>query len=417
MSSSYRKPTRVRSAVAGACTAACLLSASAGPAFAAQTYVQPQAELRVENNDNFDLLPQGSPDSDVYGYIADLQALIGIATPRSDTSLRPRIRLQEYPDRDDIEKFEAFLDLRSNYQWERSDLLTIARYSRQDSYNADRQSGEFDPLDPQDPDALDSSQKLVGETRTRVELRPTFTHSLTERTRLGLAAQYQAVRYDADSAADEQTDYDYLLGEGFVSWALNPRSDVSVGAYAAKYEATDDSTETDTIGGSVGYSYRWSELAGLETELFYEENDITDFVPVTTEETTSGWGGTVTAYWTGEVSETRFSAGRTFAPTGSGGKSEVDQFRLQYDRDLSERLSFLGAARYQQRNSLGTAGSSDDRDFARVDLSLKWFFEPTWFVQGGYSYIWEDRESASGSADNNKLFLSVGYKALARQRR
>jgi hypothetical protein len=38
-------------------------------------------------------------------------------------------------------------------------------------------------------------------------------------------------------------------------------------------------------------------------------------------------------------------------------------------------------------------------------------------VQGGYSYIWEDRESASDSADNNKIFLGVGYKALARQRR
>ena len=416
MLSSYRKSSRVRTAVAGACAAATLAAVPTGIVFGAQTYVTPQAELRVENNDNFDLTPDGSSDSDVYGYIADLQALIGIATPRSDTSIRPRIRLQEYPDREDIEKLEAFFDLRSKYEWERSDLLTLARYSRQDSYNADRQSGEFDPLNPEDPDVLDSSQTLVGETRTRVELRPTFTHSLTERTRLGILAEYQAVRYDSDGP-DEQTDYDYLLGQGFVSWALDPRSDLSVGAYAAKYEATDDSSETDTLGGSVGYAYRWSEVAGLQTELFYEENDITDFFPVAAEETTSGWGGTATAYWTGEVSETRISVGRTFAPTGSGGKSEVDQLRVQYDRDLSERLSFLGAARYQQRNSLSTSGQDNDRDFARVDLSLKWFFDPTWFVQGGYSYIWEDRESASGSADNNKLFLSVGYKGLARQRR
>jgi hypothetical protein len=416
MLSSYRKPLRARCAVESVCAAACLVAASTGIAFGAQTYVQPQAELRVENNDNFDLLPNGSPDSDIYGYIADLQALIGIATPRSDTSIRPRIRLQEYPDRDDIEKFEAFFDVRSKYEWERSQLLTIARYSRQDSYNADRQSGEFDPLNPEDPGVLDSSQTLVGETRTRVELRPTFTHSLTERTQLGFRAEYQAVRYDSDSP-DEQTDYDYLLGQGSVFWALDPRSDLSVGAYAAKYEATDDSSETDTIGGSVGYAYRWSEVAGLQTEVFYEENDITDYFPVASEESTSGWGGNVTAYWTGEVSETRITVGRTFAPTGSGGKSEVDQLRVQYDRDLSERLSFLGAARYQQRNSLGTSGQDNDRDFARVDLSLKWFFDPTWFVQGGYSYIWEDRASASGSADNNKVFLSVGYKGLARQRR
>ena len=416
MSSSYRDSMTLRHQVRGVLALVGAILTPVGMAVAADTYVQPQAEARVETNDNFNLVPGGSPDSNVYGYIADLQALIGIATPRSDTSMRPRVRLQEYPDRDDIEKVEAFFDLRSKYEWEKSELLTIAKYSRQDSFNTERQSGEFDPLDPTDPDVLDSSQILVNETRTRVELRPTFTHSLTERTRLGLLAQYQAVRYDSDSP-NQQTDYDYLLADGFVSWALNARSDLSAGAYAAKYEATDDSSDTETLGGSVGYDYRWSEVNGVQTQLFYETNDITDYVPVRTEESTSGWGGNVTAYWAGEVSQARISVGRTFAPTGSGGKSEVNQLRLQYDRDLSERLSFLGAGRYEQRNSLGTNGQGDDRDFARVDLSLKWFFKPTWFVQGGYSYIWEDRESASGDADNNKLFLSVAYKGLPRQRR
>ena len=42
------------------------------------------------------------------GYIAEMDFLMGIRTPKGDTSLRPRVRFQDYPDRDDFERFEGF---------------------------------------------------------------------------------------------------------------------------------------------------------------------------------------------------------------------------------------------------------------------------------------------------------------------
>ena len=417
MSSSYRDSMTLRHKVRGVLALVGAILTPVGLAVAADKYVQPQAEARVETNDNFNLVPGGSPDSNVYGYIADLQALIGIATERSDTSLRPRVKFQEYPDRDDIDKVEGFLDLRSKYDWERSQLLTIGRYSQQDAYNSEFASGEFDPLDPDAPTEGDSGLVVFGETRTMVELRPTFSHAITERTKAGVEAQYRAVRYDSDSIVNEHTDFDFLYGLGFLSWALDPRSDVSVGAYVSKYSATDDSSETDAYGGEVGYGYRWSDTMGITATVTYESNDITDNVPVRQEESTSGWGGEFTGYRTTEVSSLRVAVGRSFIPTGDGGKAESDQLRLQYDRDLNERLSLLGVARYESRNSISTVGRSSDRDYARVDLSVKWLMTPTWFLQGGYSYIWQDRESASGDAANNKIFATVGYKGLGRQRR
>jgi hypothetical protein len=38
-----------------------------------------------------------------------------------------------------------------------------------------------------------------------------------------------------------------------------------------------------------------------------------------------------------------------------------------------------------------------------------------WYVGGGYSYIWEDRELAAGDATNNRFFLNFGYQGLSRQ--
>ena len=90
---------------------------------------------------------------------------------------------------------------------------------------------------------------------------------------------------------------------------------------------------------------------------------------------------------------------------------------MQYDRNMTQRLSFKGTGRLESRKSLTTSDQGNDRDYARADLSLLWMMAPTWYVQGGYSYIWVDQQSASGNADNNKFFVSFGYKGLNRRRR
>lgn len=416
MSSSYRNASRLQLAVAGACALASPVLLPGSLATAADTYVTPQVDLRAEYNDNFRLTPGGAGDS-VNGYIADAQALFGIATPRSDTSIRPRLRLQEYPDEDELQRWEGFLDLRSRYDWQRARLDVLGRYSRQDSYNAETPTGEFDPLAPTDPTNADTGHVLVGETRDRFLFEPEYVFDLTERWEFGLEVQYEAVRYDADTGQTTQVDYDFLAGGGSVTWALDQRSRVGLGGYVSKYEARDDSTETEAYGVDLGYAYQWSEVIGLEIDVFYEQDDTTDFLPVPGEESTSGWGGAFTGYYEGEVSKWRASVGRNFIPTGSGGKAESDLLRIQYDRDITERLSFRGAGRYEARTSLTERGSSDDRDYARADLSLEYMLAPTWFVRGGYSYIWQDRESATDTADNNKIFLSAGYRGLGRQRR
>ena len=108
------------------------------------------------------------------------------------------------------------------------------------------------------------------------------------------------------------------------------------------------------------------------------------------------------------------SLGRSFNPTGDGGKSEIDQFRIVYERDLSQRLTFKGAGRYETRNGLGTTSDTVDRDFARLDLSLRWMATRNWYIGGGYAYMWQDRATAVESGDNNKFFINFGYQGLRR---
>jgi len=382
---------------------------------AADIYTQPQMDVRVEHNDNFTLSPADDTGSDT-GYVAELSALVGIATPKSDTSLRPSVRLQEFPDRKDLERVEASLDLASHVRGQRSNWFLDAELSRRDVYNTETPSGDFDPGDPGGGDDPEAGVIVFGETRTQVELRPSFDYRITERTSIGAEAHLQSTRYDADGPTT-RTDYDYGVFQSHLTWALNPTADFTVGAYASRYEATDESEETDAVGGLIGYAYRWSERAGFEARVFHEENDTTIFFPVAFEESTSNFGGEVVAYRRQEVSTWQLAFGRSFVPTGDGGKSEFDRFRIAYDRKLSERFGFKAAARYDSRNGLSNTDTTFDRDYARIDVSLRWFMSPTWYIGGGYAYIWEDREATVSDADNNKVYINFGYRGLEQPRR
>lgn len=383
-------------------------------ASAADVRTEPRVDLRVEHNDNLDLDPVTTSDSDVTGYIAEADLLMGIATPRGETSLRPRVRLQDYPDREDFERFEGFLDMLSRYEWQRSNFNFIGNFAHQDLANFDTPGGGFDPLDPGAGDPGGGGE-AVGQTRTSLGLAPTFEHQLTERAKLGVGVDYLITRFDADEGESNRTDYDYGVFDGYFTWALNPSSDFTAGAYVSRYEAEDDVEVTDAVGGRLGYTYRWSPTDGLEATINYERNETESLEPVFFEETTSDFGGTLTAFRKLEVSEWRLSVGRAFVPTGDSGKSVVDRIRLQYDRLLSQRLSLRGAARYDTRSGLSTLDEGNDRDYARVDLSMKYLITQKWYVGGGYSYIWEDREQVDGDAYNNRLFINFGYQGLAPQ--
>ena len=389
---------------------------TAGVASAADVHTQPQIELRAEQNDNFGLVPGGSPDSDVYGYIADANFLIDFATPRSETTLRPRGKIQNYPDRPDLQRFEGFLDISSQYRWERSTFDLIGHLSHQDLYSNETVGGDFDPTDPGGGGGSDAGVIVVGETRDELELRPTFEHRVTERASIGVGVEYSAARYNADQNAETKTDYDFALASGYVTWALSQTSDFSAGIYGSRYEAIDNTAQTDATGAMLGYAHRWSELMGVEAMLFYEKNHIQEFLLVPFDDTTSDFGGNVTAYRRQEISEWRLSIGRSFIPTGDSGKSTVDQLRLQYERQMSQKLTFRGVGRLESRNSLGGTGGGFDRDYARVDLSLKWLMTQNWYVGGGYTYMWEDRQTATESAQNNKVFVTFGYQGLAYKR-
>ena len=268
-------------------------------------------------------IPETTSDSDVLGYIADMDLLIDIATPRGETSLRPRVRFQDYPDRDDFERFEGFLDMLSRYEWERSIFDFDGNFSHQDLYNSDTPGGGFDPLDPDGGDP-DGGAATIGQTRTS----------------LGTAADLRARGDGAD--AHRHVAPTILRRDTTPMTAPQPGPTTTTASSTAicpgrstlpatsRWARTRHATRRRTTARRpTPLAGDWvTPIAGPKrtgSKLRSSTSATTQRVacPVLLEETTSNFGGTLTAYRKLEVSEWRLSVGRTFVPTGDSGKSVV----------------------------------------------------------------------------------------------
>jgi hypothetical protein len=131
--------------------------------------------------------------------------------------------------------------------------------------------------------------------------------------------------------------------------------------------------------------------------------------------TTTGTGATYVTTWQGEIQKLDLSLGRTYTPSGAGGTFAADQLQVNYQRDLSPRLQFQGAARYVNETSVSVVFRSADYSYVNATASLKWKLTPTWYVTGGVEYLYEHFVSAFGNASNGMVYVAFGYQGLGRR--
>jgi hypothetical protein len=406
---------------------------------AQETWFQPEISLRAEQNTNRNLSTVSENEQDTAGYVLDGTFTWGHVTPTSNTRLRPRLRLQRYPDRSDINNSEQFLDFNTRYQGsERTTLSLVARYSRRDAFNTELADAEFDEFDPEDPEVEDTGLVIGANTRTLVRLRPQFQHDLSVLSSIRLQGILRSTRFD-DELERQQVNFDY--GELGADWVrrLDQRNSIAVGPYVSRYETRDDRNTTDSIGVNLEWRRDWTPLFETAFVLTAEHTDIElrtepgveDFEfdidtgqffdefgqPlqfVTTSTRSTDVGARVFGVRRFETSRLQFDLSRRFNPSASGAKVIANEFRVQYEQSLTERVSFTGAVRTFTRRPQGGRGGAG-RDYARSALALQWMVTPTWFVRGGHNYTWQDRARDDGSADNHTLYVEFGYRGLGRQ--
>lgn len=382
---------------------------------AAEYYVQPQASITAEADSNLDLQPASQgPVSTQGGYIGDAAAIFGIATPDSDTTIRPRVDYRDYPSDSADDRLEEYLDLSSVYRGERSRASLYLGFQRRDEFNAELNSAEYNPYGPVLPTSPETGRTVTGATRTSLILLPNYNYHLTPLTTVGVSGIYQKLQYSPSNSFDA-VDFNFYQGKVFVEWALNQKNDITAGVYGARYEAVHFNSTATAEGATLGLHTIWTPLFDTTASVVYQRTAIDTAIPAPFHSTENPWGASFAASYKTQISELRMNLDRLVTPSGGGGIYVNEQAQLQYTRSLTERLAVTGAMFILKNHGLTSNVSGDDRTYLRTAVEAKWMFTPTFFVQGGYQYMWEKYQVDPDGAANNRFYVTFGYQARNRQ--
>jgi hypothetical protein len=395
----------------GAATVAALVVGTT--AGAAEVYYQPIVSLQTAYNNNVDL-DQNKQGAE--GYYADVATNIGIATPRSETFLQPRLLYNYYPTIDGRNRLEAFLNLVTHYNWERNRFNLTGFYDHRDDVNAEQPSAVQNPVNPDVGNTTTTTGHVtVGTVRDYAVLNPTFTHLLSPLSSIGVAGEYQRLSF-SPSDTSNHIDFNYYLGRVFYSKTIDLRTDFSIGAYGSRYQSGSIDSHSTSGGVQLNGGYNWTQVLRSTLTVQWQRTKFEETSPRIASETSDPWAATLNTVYKGQISSYGFSFGRTIYPSSAGGLYTTDQVRGQYDRELTQRLHFMGAVRFFRDQTTAAAVTGDTRrNYATGTVRLQYMMTPTLFVAGAYSHTYQKYHFDPQSAQAEVVSLQFGYRGLERQ--
>jgi hypothetical protein len=387
-------------------------TALAPAVLAAEIYYQPIVSLSSAYNTNLDL---DQFKQSAVGYFADAATIVGIATPTSQTTLMPRLFYNYYPTQSYRNRLEEFLNLNSNYSWQRDRFSINGLFNHRDDSSNQFVNATFNPVTPGLGNTTTTGRVQVGSTSNWLILDPTYSHTLTPLSRIGVSGEYQ--RMDFSATDTDHVNYNYYVGRVFYAWTQSQRTDYSVSAFGSRYQATNIDSKSTSEGVSGDMKYSWTETLATDLSASYQRVKQDETTPRIFSQTSNTWGANLSTVYTGAggVSSYRVIIGRTIAPSSAGGLFATDQIRGQYDRDFTERLHFTGALRYFRDHTVAGVRGNDTRDYLTNFVRLQWMMTRRIFIAGSYTYVYQKYRVDPNSASANVVSLQMGYKGLERQ--
>jgi hypothetical protein len=389
--------------------AATLLTESA---LAAEVYYQPVVTLSAETDSNLDLDIGKQPETQ--GYIADLSTIIGIDTPDSTTTIRPRIVYREYPQDSGDDRLEGYLDFSSAYKSQRSNASISGSLQHLDEFNAEFTEALFNDINPVQPGA-DTGRTVVGSTRDTAIVSPKYVYSFSPTVGAGVSGQYQITTY-SPSDDTSHLNFDYYQGRAFLNWDSTQRSQWAFGGFGSKFQTKDVFSEATGSGALVDLTTTWTPLLTSTAELLFQHTSIDTAIPTPFNTSVNKIAGSIDVAYKTELDRFRLIARHSISPSGGGGLYTVDRLQFQYDRTFTTRFSMTGAVVGIRTRGLTANLSEDDRNYAQAIIEAHYMLTRRFFLQGGYQYAWQKYQDNTDSAANNRVYIQIGYQGLGQQR-
>lgn len=379
---------------------------------AAEWSFEPSVSLRAEYNDNFEITPEDKIP--VWGGILTPRVRFTGATEALSVAGVADISLKRYVDHPEYDVNGYNLSILSNYKTER-DLVGLDVTAFRDASTL----SEF----------TTTGVILTSQTTDQWTVTPYWTRSLTERTSATARYAYSRSYYDDEGSTALSNYVNQRLSVGLQS-RIDETKTYFAEAFYARYDTRPAQTRQNSYGISGGYNHAFSETLTGTLAAGWSWTDSTlsagaqicdgpivagqctgSIVEITSVEEFRDSGGILNASlaWRSETDTMSGALSQNINPSGSGSVAQTRRAGANWGRQWSETVSSSMDVSAYATNYLGEVLSNSDSTSAQFNARLSWRFHEEWTLDAGYSFTRQKFESEPTAANQNLVYLTLGY--------
>lgn len=362
-------------------------------ALAAEWSAATTASVGVEYNSN-KFLQRSDEGAEVSGLIANLSTQLSRATPTSTFSIRPSLRLSQYPDQERLSNKQGGISSSLIYPLERSNFQVKGSFALESTVASELSTTGLVAIDRQ---------------RETMTIAPTYSHEVSPVGSIEISGTATNVAYE-DAVFSELYGYDYYTTD--LSYRHNVAEStqwngvLGIGNFRASELGNSTINYSVNLGYSTKFSPNVSAFINVGERVTQSEQNLGPNGKKTTETT---W--LINTGITQELSRSqrKVTFSRNVEPSGIGALSDqtalsatlTRQFSVDYSGglDLSVRhLRTLFPGETQTRWQIIRGGLNLNKEYAR-----------TWLFSAQYRRHWQHYDTTDENASSHEVLLTISY--------
>jgi hypothetical protein len=364
-----------------------LAVAIAAPALRAEWAVSPALTMEADWQENPRMQQHGNEEQ-VAGMAVVFDTAFTRKTALGGLSIRPRVDASSYPDAEDLESTNTFLDLSVNRKGERSGWSLDTGLARDTTLATELETTGI----------VDTNRR-----QRRATLASAFHRNLSHRASIGGEIGGQEIDY-VDTQNTDLVDYSYLSAAVVGNFSASESTRFSATLRTNEFEAPDIAVRQRDYSLVAGVerivSPNWSFGVNFGPSLVETESGDSD----------SGvlLGFDVTA--SGQRFGTKLSMLRSPLPTGRGVITSRDRLILSVSRALNERAAIVAAVQAIETEDVVYEANvaPEKRTYQRAELRFEHRVGRHW--SASYAAVWANQTyQSANSAEQEQAVVSVTW--------
>ena len=370
---------------------------AAGTASAENWEIAPRVEAGYRYSDNWHLGPPGT-EVEVSGGETDAQVAFRTLDPRTQIEITPRILATYFPDAQDDDSVDGYLDGRFEDVTPRRRMGVTGSFAHETVTRSELpEGGDVGGGDLGNPATGDSGRFIEHNKRDYLSVSPFISYDVTQRQRLDFNAYYLQADFEKQ-LENAQQDFSEEGVEAGWGYRFSERSSLSVHALASRYETNFD---TDAYGAYLQWDTNFTENSRVYVRAGAQQTKAESG-----ESDTNVIGG-VGGRWNNQRNTLFLDLTRTVEPVSAGTLVERYQLRMQIHHDVSPRVSLMLGARGSHDDAIAEASTFVTRKYAAAEGGFEWRVLRNFAVTATYSYRWQ--EYADELSDRSANGFLVGF--------